>query len=455
MKKTALLCAVLLGLSACGSAYITPSVDEFNNTDADVRVVRMTRESVLVANRSKYSPASLPGVFYANAGTGSGALRGAGALPQIAGTPQTRPNTLETRLPPSAPEAPYRIGVGDVVLLATPQSGSTVEELTGLLAATNRRQGYTVQDDGAIAIPDVGRVMVAGQTLEEAEAVVFEALVQNQINPTFSLEVAEFNSQRVSVGGAVRNPTVVPVQLTPLYLDEALAAAGGVSLSDQEFASIRLYRDGSLYQIPVKDLYSRRALQRIRLADGDSLFVDTDFELDKAEAYFEQQIRLQEFRQRSRTQALNELQTEVSLRRAALEESRQNFRDQIDFDAVNRDYVYLTGEVTKPSRFVMPFNQRPTLADALYGEGGFSVETANVSQIYVLRQAPNPADFGAVTAWHLDARNAVNFVLATDFELRPNDVIFIAEQPITRWNRVLQQFIPSLITTTVGAAVSN
>jgi polysaccharide export outer membrane protein len=51
-----------------------------------------------------------------------------------------------------------------------------------------------------------------------------------------------------------------------------------------------------------------------------------------------------------------------------------------------------------------------------------------------------------VTAWHLDARNAANFVLATQFELRPNDIIFIEEQPITRWNRAFQQFFPTVFT---------
>jgi polysaccharide export outer membrane protein len=30
-------------------------------------------------------------------------------------------------------------------------------------------------------------------------------------------------------------------------------------------------------------------------------------------------------------------------------------------------------------------------------------------------------------------------------ELRPGDVIFVAEQPVTRWNRVIDQITPSVI----------
>ena len=426
-------------LSGCGSAYISPEVSQ---TDADVpvRVASMTAQSVLIANRATaYAPRQLPAAFDQTAGFGSG-LRGAGAIPDTVFEQQNRPTTLETRVPPAVQPIPYTIGVGDVLVLATPSGRSTVEELSGLLAAQNRRQGYTVQDDGQIAIP------------EEAESVVFGALVENQIEPSFSLEVAEFNSKRVSIGGAVRTPAVVPMRLTPLYLEEALAQAGGITAEDQDFVSIRIYRDGTLYQIPLRELYSNRSLQRIALIDGDSIFVDTEYELARAQAYFEEQIQVAEFRQNARRQALAELESEIAIRRGALNERRQNFRDRVDLGAVQRDYVYLSGEVGQQGRYPLPFETRATLADALFENEGIPTETANVSQIYVLRASADPRDFNAVTAWHLDGSNAVNMILATQFELRPNDVIFVAEQPITRWGRVIQQFTPSLIT--AGAAAT-
>ena len=463
MKKTTsekdalvrLTLALLLtaALTACGVAYQSPDVIAGSSDASKVRVVPVTAESVMVANRSGFTPQTLPAIF--NQTAGSSGLRGAGATPLPVSTPETRPQALETRVPPAVDPGPYRIGVGDVVLLATPQTGGTVEELTGLLAAQNRRQGYTVQDDGAIAIPDVGRVEIAGQTLEDAEALLFQRLVENQIDPTFSLEIAEFNARKVSIGGAVARPTVAPIRLTPLFLDQALAQAGGVTADDLDFASVRIYRDGSLFQIPLSRLYADSGLQRIQLIDGDSVFVDTEFELEKASAYFEEQIRLAEFRQNARSAALNELATEVSLRRASLQEARSNFQTRLDLGGVKRDYVYLTGEVGSQSRFALPFNQRASLADALYdGAGGVPTTTGNVREIYVLRGSQNPREFAAVTAWHLDARNAANLLLATRFELRPNDVIFVAEQPVTRWSRVVTQITPSLISTGVSAAAN-
>lgn len=436
--------ALALSLSGCGVAYISPDVPQ---DDPNIQVIALTSDSIAAANNSSYRPKALPAIFFQNAG-GGGALRGSGPAPAASLDAPQRPNALVTNIPPSAPPLPYEIGVGDVVLLATPSPGSTVEQLSGLLAAQNRRQGYTVQDDGAIAIPDVGRIELAGLTLEAAEAEVFQTLVENQIDPSFSIEVAEFNSKRVSIGGAVAKPAVVPITLASLTLEEALAATGGFATKDQEFASIRLYRDGTLYQVPLTEYFKRPAVQKTRLAAGDSIFVDVAYELDQAQAYFQEQITLAQFKQQGRIQALNELNAEVNLRRASLDEARSNFQVRLAADAVDRDYVYLAGEVANPSRFALPFAQQASLADALFSEGGFSTETGNPSQIYVLRGQGNGP---RVSAYQLDAKNVANLVMATKLQLRPDDIIFISEQPITRWNRVVQQIVPSLITASVAA----
>ena len=90
----------------------------------------------------------------------------------------------------------------------------------------------------------------------------------------------------------------------------------------------------------------------------------------------------------------------------------------------------------------------------LLGGSGYSFEKANPSQIYVLQASPDPRDGGKVTAWHLNAKNPANLILATKFQMRPNDVVFVEEQPITKWNRTLQQMIPTLITTSIAAATN-
>lgn len=395
---------VVLGLSlaSCGTVYRTPKVVEGVAGGANVRVLDLNPETVIQANRSPYTPQTLPAFFSQTAGAGGPSLR------------QARSAALATRLPPNVSTGPYEIGVGDVVLLVTPRPQSPADMLPGLLAAQNARQGYTVQDDGAINIPDVGRVRIAGLTIEDAEAALFQRLVENQVDPTFSLEVSEFNSRKVSVSGAVALPTVIPVTLSPLYLEEAIAAAGGITVEDQDYASIRLYRDGTVYQIPLTELYSRARLIKTRLLPGDSVFVDTEYDLSQA---------------------------------------RENYQARVELGADDRQYVYLAGEVGKQSRFALPFERKASLADAMYDSVGIASSTGDVSQIYVLRSSSDPREFGAITAWHLDARNAANFALAPRFELRPDDIIFVAQQPVTKWSRAVSQILPQILS--VGSTISD
>ncbi len=443
MKYIAIM-SLFLSVSGCGIIYFSPDVREGPVNGGKVRVIDVTPETVMVANRQPYQPLRLPASFGSSAGS---ATYGAEAPPSPVYLPESRPEDLVVSLPPSVPTQPYRIGVGDVVILATKTPGSTVEQLTGLLAAENSRQGYTVQDDGSIAIPDVGRVRISEMTLEEAEAVLFQRLLERQIDPSFSLEVSEFNARKASIGGAVTNPGVAPITLVPLTLDNAIAAVGGINAPDRDTAVIRVYRDGSLYQVPVKEFLANPRYQKIRLEDGDAVFIDTEFDLAKAQAYFEQQIRLAEFRQQNRSNALAILSQEIAQQKG----EQETFNARLELGAEERDYVYLSGEVRAQTRWPLPYENIATLADALYDGGtGAPIMTGNPREIYVLRGSSDPREFGGITAWHVDASSAVGMAMMARLELRPSDIVFVAEQPVTRWGRVITQISPNLVSVPVS-----
>ena len=443
MRKSLWTAALFLALSGCGAIYITPSVSEGDSDVGNVQVIALNNAAVNTANASPaYTPRKLPAEFRRRVNAAAPRLVGAtGTVREGLLDPEQRPTRLELRTPPEfAPVSPYQIGIGDVVLLSTPNSVPSAE-LTGLLAAQESRQGYRVQDDGMISIPDVGRVSIEGLTLEEAEAELFQALVARQIDPSFTLEISEFNSKKVAIGGPVIQSAIIPVTLNPLTLIEAITAAGGIRSADRDYVTIRIYRDGQLYQIPLRDYVKSPALQKTRLADGDSVYIDTEYELARAQAYFAEQIELSNLRAQARQQALAELNAEIRLRAAIINEGKNIFQALEGYDAIDRDYVYLTGEVNQQTRFTLPYERQATLADALYNEGGFLTETANPSQIYILREKPG---YDGVIAYHLDTRNAVNLFLATRMQMRPNDIVFVAEQPVTKWNRVLQQVLPTV-----------
>jgi polysaccharide export outer membrane protein len=441
--------SLITSVGACGVSYNSPSVKK-NGPDSHVTVVALSGESAQNANATPYTPRELPAIFYAATNT-STSVTGLGSLPAQPSVPNLQREQPEYIPLPDIQKKPYKIGVGDVLILATTGSSSTVEQLSGLLAAQNKRQGYTVRDDGSISIPGVGDVTLAGLTLQAAGDRLFQTLIQDQIDPTFSLEVAEFNSQRVSVGGAVNKPALVPVTLTPLTLSDALTASGGSALRNKEYAVIRIYRDGRLYQIPFEIYEERPDLQKKLLQDGDAVYLDTSYDLDRALEFYKTQLDVITLRNASRKQTLEAVESEINLRRASIEERRELFRAREILGAVERDYVYLTGEVKKQSRFPLPFGQQASLADVLYEEGGFDNTTGDPSEIYVLRSASKTGP--EVIAYHLDATNAVNLTVATKFEMRPDDIVFIEEQPITKWTRALPQIFPTLLNTAGAAAL--
>ncbi|MCT4608351.1 MAG: polysaccharide biosynthesis/export family protein [Pelagimonas sp.] len=445
LRNVATAC-LLVGLTGCGVTYHSSSV-KGREDGSKVHVVDLTPATIAQANSNPYTPRALPAEFFAAAGGGTG-VAGVGALPAQPFLPTERPETLEERPLPDVTAPDYVIGVGDVLLLATSGNTGTVEQLTGLLAAQSKRQGYTVRDDGTIAIPQIGSVPVEGLTLQSAEETLFQALVTNQLDPTFSLEVAEFNSQRISVGGAVRDPKLVPVTPSKITLGEALTAAGGLSVKDEDFATIRIFRADTLYQMPLSKFRKNQSWQNKVLLNGDAIFVDTTYDLDRALSYYKSQLDVIALRSDSRSKALQSVQVEMAMRRAALSERRENFLSREKLGAVKRDYVYLTGEVKSQGRVALPFDHMASLADVLYGEKGFDNTTGNPKQIYVIRA--NEGAYSA-NAYHLNASNAADLIMTTRFEMRPNDIVFIEEQPITKWNRALQQIFPSLITATGNA----
>ena len=97
--------------------------------------------------------------------------------------------------------------------------------------------------------------------------------------------------------------------------------------------------------------------------------------------------------------------------------------------------VVITGEVINPRLYNLSPSERKTLSEALYSDQTFNNVSSDTSQIYLLRQQNQ----NNVLAYHLDASNPSRLILANRLELRPGDIIFIAPQPITNYNRALMQ----------------
>ena len=432
MFSSVKIAAIIALLSGCGALYTSPRVLN-NDPDIVVQEVEMTAQVVYAANQNAYQPLGLPGVFTS---TASGTLGGGGgAVPLAPLQDPVRTTSASEVLPAVSEPIPYVIGVGDELSVRGSAVGTTGGQLDEVV-----QNLFIVQSDGTIDLPGIGSLPLGGATMSQANSRLRQALVQNRIDPGFSIQVEEFNSQRVSLGGAFVTPQVISLGLPPLYLEEALVLAGGPAEGAQD-GFIRLYRDGSLYQMSVSRVLDRSS-RRILLMDGDSIFLDPGFDLQAAQDYFQQEIQLRELRANARATALSELQVAIDLTRSRSEEERSNFERRVALGDDPRPAVYIVGEVANPRAVPVPFGQDLYLADVLLGEGGVPIETGDFAHVYVLRRAE---DGVSSVAYRLDARNVVNLILAAEFELRPRDIIFVAEQRITRWNRALAQSLPSVL----------
>lgn len=86
-----------------------------------------------------------------------------------------------------------------------------------------------VSADGSVELPLVGKVAVLGLTAEEVAEAVAEHLGDRYVqNPQVSVFIAEFNSRKVSLLGAVKEPATYPLAGRRTLL-QLLAEAGGLS----------------------------------------------------------------------------------------------------------------------------------------------------------------------------------------------------------------------------------
>lgn len=148
----------------------------------------------------------------------------------------------------------YRIQVNDVLQIDVRNPDPTT---TALFSKNNGEfvngnvnpaylylAGYSVDEDGSINIPIVGKVKVDGLTVNEAES-----LVQSEIDKYLNNASAEVKlvSFKVSVLGEVRNPGYYLIYNGQANILEALAMAGDLTQfgSRDEIKLIRQTNDGS------------------------------------------------------------------------------------------------------------------------------------------------------------------------------------------------------------------
>ena len=137
------------------------------------------------------------------------------------------------------------------------------------------RLGATVDNDGTIDMPLIGRVKVAGRTSRAVEKEIKDRLAGKYlVNPSVSIEIVKYRSKIITVQGYVKAPGEYPLEGN-VSITSALAKAGSMSLDAGSYVIIsRRDANGATEQIKIsrKDIESGQA-QNVLLKDGDTILV--------------------------------------------------------------------------------------------------------------------------------------------------------------------------------------
>ncbi len=120
--------------------------------------------------------------------------------------------------------------------------------------------------------------------------------------------------------------------------------------------------------------------------------------------------------------------------------SKYYIEPQVDVSIANykSQNIYVLGEVNKPRKINLT-NVPLSLADALGEVSGFKNDTADATNVFVIR---NESSGGGPMIFRVDLSSPSGFLNASNFYLNKQDIIYVNAKGITNWNRVISQFFP-------------
>ena len=181
--------------------------------------------------------------------------------------------------PPAPPQftATYPVGANDVLGI----------KVFGEEQLSNK---YTVDTDGSITFPLIGRFQVGGKTTRQIEQDLTKALQPDWLKRAqVSVEIAQYRSRSIFVMGEVRNPGRYSIE-GPMTLLEVIANAGSTTATASNTIIVQRYKDGlaatvaapampgdkrsaEVLRISLEDLRQGRLSANLLLQDSDTIIV--------------------------------------------------------------------------------------------------------------------------------------------------------------------------------------
>lgn len=133
---------------------------------------------------------------------------------------------------------------------------------------------YAINRDGSINLPDIGRVMIAGLSLQSAEELIKFKVKETLLGTSVYISLVNIRDINILVSGNAFNPGIYTLNGNSNIL-HALSVAGGINKFGS-YRKIELIRNNKVIEnLDMYDvLINAKFLSRTRLKTGDIIFVN-------------------------------------------------------------------------------------------------------------------------------------------------------------------------------------